>query len=107
MSSERRRARVAEVIERFGFAEIKDTYPHSLSMSERQRILLARAVAAEPFVLVADEPAAHLDSNAAIDLVRLIERENLRGMTVLLSTSDPEFAARFANARVVHLSRPA
>jgi cell division transport system ATP-binding protein len=106
VSKERRRERVADVIDRFGLSEIKEKYPKLLSMGERQRVLLARAVATEPFVLVADEPAAHLDLDAVQDIVRLIERENLRGMTVLLATSDPDFAARFAGSTVVYLSRP-
>src|SRR5438477_13097115 len=103
MASKRRNAQTEAVIERFGLSDVRQKYPRSLSMGERQKALLARAVVAEPFVLLVDEPAAHLDSNASAELVRLLERENLRGMTIVIATSDANFAAQFSSPTIVHL----
>jgi cell division transport system ATP-binding protein len=103
--SSRREERVGAILERFGLAGIAQKYPRSLSMGERQRALIARAAASEPFVLLADEPAAHLDSAASSEIVRLLQHENLRGMTVIVATSDPGFAGQFSNATIVPLAR--
>jgi len=105
MGSSRRQEQVGAVVERFGLAAVAGKYPRSLSMGERQRVLIARAAAPEPFVLLADEPAAHLDSAVCSEIVRLLQHENLRGMTVIIATSDPGFAGQFSNATIVPLTR--
>lgn len=107
MSARRRVERLRDVIVRFELEGIAHTHPKSLSMGERQRAAIARAVIAEPFVLIADEPAAHLDAESSPDIARAIEREQLRGMTVLITTSDPHFAVCFPSARLVMLDKPA
>jgi ABC-type ATPase involved in cell division len=95
MNSARRKAQAEAVIERFGLQNSRKRLPHSLSMSERQRTMIAMAVVREPLVLLADEPAAHLDVNDAKEIARLLLHENLRGMTVLIGTSDEHFASYF------------
>jgi len=96
-----RQKRVDEVIERFQLQDLRDKSPNSLSMSERQRVAIGRAVAGEPMVLLADEPAAHLDYAAAIQIANLLTHENLRGMTILIGTSNPDFAGLFPKALVM------
>lgn len=97
--------RTNDVIERFLLQDLRDKYPRSLSMSERQRVSIARAVASEPLVLLADEPAAHLDSLSSIEIANLFMHEHLRGMTILIGTSIPEFASLFQNATVIPIAK--
>jgi ABC-type ATPase involved in cell division len=100
-----RRKRIDAVIERFLLQDLREKYPGSLSMSERQRVAIARAVAGEPLVLLADEPAAHLDLVSASEIANLLMHEHLRGMTILIGTSSAEFAALFQNATVIPISK--
>jgi cell division transport system ATP-binding protein len=103
MNAARRHAQADAAIERFGLQRSRNRLPSSLSMSERQRAAIARAVVREPLVLLADEPAAHLDANDAIEIARLLLHENLRGMTVLIGTSDEHFASYFPEACICHM----
>ncbi len=100
MSAERRHERAQAAIERFGLSDARRKLPKALSMSERQRVAIARAVVREPLVLLADEPAAHLDANDSKEIARLLLHENLRGMTVLIGTSDEHFASYFPETPV-------
>jgi ABC-type ATPase involved in cell division len=100
MSSERRHERAEAVIERFGLASVRKKIPSMLSMSERQRTAIAMAVVREPLVLLADEPAAHLDTIEAKEIARLLLHENLRGMTVLIGTNDEHFTSYFPEASI-------
>jgi ABC-type ATPase involved in cell division len=95
MNAARRNAYMEETIERFGLQNSRTRVPASLSMSERQRTMIAQAVVREPLILLADEPAAHLDRTDASEIARLLLHENLRGMTVLIATSDEHFASYF------------
>ncbi len=106
MNAKRREERLRDVLARFDLGGIAHAQPRSLSMGERQRAAIARAVITEPFVLIADEPSAHLDAETSPDIARAIEREQLRGMTILITTSDPHFAACFPGARLVILDKP-
>jgi ABC-type ATPase involved in cell division len=103
MNAARRHAQADDVIERFGLQRSRNRVPSSLSMSERQRAAIACAVVREPLVLLADEPAVHLDANNAKEIARLLLHENLRGMTVLIGTSDEHFASYFPEASVCHM----
>ena len=103
MKSHRRKERVEAVLDRFELQAMRESYPKSLSMSERERAAIARAVAAEPLVLLADEPAANVSAEAAQDIAELLMHENLRGMTMLIGTSDERFASYFPNANIRHL----
>jgi ABC-type glutathione transport system ATPase component/ABC-type dipeptide/oligopeptide/nickel transport system permease subunit len=80
-------------------------FPHQLSGGQRQRVALARALAAEPRLLVADEPTSMLDASLRADLLALLRRTARdRGLGVLLITHDLASAAAFAD-RVVVLHR--
>jgi cell division transport system ATP-binding protein len=96
--------RTEEVIARFALGELRDKYPRSLSMSERQRVAIARAVASEPLVLLADEPAAHLDWPAGSEIANLFMHEHLRGMTILIGTNSADFARLFSGADIIPLA---
>jgi putative ABC transport system ATP-binding protein len=92
-----------ELLDRVGLGDRMDHYPAQLSGGEQQRVGLARAFAARPLVLFADEPTGSLDAetgHAVIDLLVALNRD--AGTTLVLVTHDPALAAR--SRRVVRLS---
>jgi putative ABC transport system ATP-binding protein len=87
--------RVRNLVERVGLAARRTHYPSELSGGEQQRAAVARALAARPGVLVADEPTGNLDSatgRAILDLLDELRREE--GAALLLATHDASVAAR-------------
>jgi len=85
-----RRKRIAELFERMGMKELMDTRPLKMSGGQQQRVAVARAIASEPALVLADEPTANLDQatgRALVELMRELNRE--RGITFVFSTHDP------------------
>lgn len=97
-----REARARELLAQVGIAAHADKLPAALSGGEQQRAALARALANDPAMLVADEPTGNLDSQAAEAVVSLFEGLVAAGKTVVVVTHDPAVAARCA--RVVRIS---
>jgi len=82
--------RVAEVLELVGLKGKEKHFPHQLSGGERQRVAIARAVVRQPKILIADEPTGNLDPKHSWDIVRLLEKINKYGTTVILTTHNVE-----------------
>jgi ABC-type lipoprotein export system ATPase subunit len=82
-------ARGEELLGRFGLEALADRRPPALSVGERQKVAVARALANEPDLLLADEPTASLDEETAPDLLDLFEGLRGEGKTVILASHDP------------------
>jgi putative ABC transport system ATP-binding protein len=102
VAREERRARALACLAELGLGELGDKRPGEMSGGQQQRVAVARAIASQPQIVLADEPTANLDSKTAADLLDLMERMNReRGVTFLFSTHDPRVMQRAR--RVVHL----
>ena len=90
-----RRERVMELLARVGLEGMEHRRPSELSGGQQQRVAIARAIAAEPAVVLADEPTANVDSATAESLLEMMETLNRdNGVTFLFSTHDPRVMAR-------------
>ena len=101
MGSAERKKRVHDSLERVGMGHRVKHYPSQLSGGQQQRVAVARALAGEPSILLADEPTGNLDSQngeAVMDLLRELHRG---GATICMVTHDPRYA-KYAD-REVHL----
>ena len=101
MASSERKRRVGEALERVSMAHRSKHLPSQLSGGQQQRVAVARALAGDPLILLADEPTGNLDSTngeAVMDLLRDLHQQ---GSTICMVTHDPRFS-RYAQ-RTVHL----
>src|SRR5450756_834525 len=101
MPGAERKKRVHEALERVGMSHRVKHYPSQLSGGQQQRVAVARALAGDPSILLADEPTGNLDSTngeAVMDLLRELHRG---GATICMVTHDPRYA-RYAD-RSIHL----
>jgi len=90
-------ARMTPLLARLGLGKRLDQHAETLSMGERQRVMIARALSLDPRVLLADEPTGSLDSRRSRDVLALLqEATHTRRMATLLVTHD-EHAAAFAD----------
>ena len=87
-----RQARVRECLELVGLAGRAAHLPNEMSGGEQQRIAIARAIAHRPKLVFADEPTGELDTNTALQVVRIFKELNEReGVTILMTTHDKGF----------------
>ena len=82
-------ARAKKILGELGIEQYADQYPHRISGGEQQRVAVARAVVAEPSIVLADEPTANLDTATSLELIDLMRRLNQeKGATFLFATHD-------------------
>ena len=94
MTNREIKSTVPKVIELVGLKGKEKQFPHQLSGGERQRVAIARAVVRQPKILIADEPTGNLDPKHSWDIVRLLEKINKYGTTVILTTHNVEIVNR-------------
>lgn len=92
MGKEQRQERAEHVLTLVGLKDRLHHRPNQLSGGQQQRVSIARALSNEPKILLADEPTGNLDSNMAKEIMILIDKLVLEGMTVILVTHDAETA---------------
>jgi putative ABC transport system ATP-binding protein len=93
-SKRERFARASHNLELVGLGDKLDHLPSELSGGEQQRVAIARSLAADPKLIVGDEPTGNLDSVTAGEMFELLERLNEEGKTILYVTHDLELARR-------------
>ncbi|MDR2197305.1 MAG: cell division ATP-binding protein FtsE [Coriobacteriales bacterium] len=84
------RTQVPEVLRLVGLEEKLDAFPDQLSGGEQQRVSIARAIVNRPPLLICDEPTGNLDPQTSLGIMRLLDRINRTGTTILVATHDRE-----------------
>jgi putative ABC transport system ATP-binding protein len=94
-------SRARDLLDLLGIGDKAGTVPGMLSGGQRQRLAIARALANEPTLLLADEPTGALDSEGGQEVIELLSRLHTSGQTILLVTHDPSVAS--AAGRIVRM----
>lgn len=95
---------VPNVLSLVGLLEKSGSYPGTLSGGEKQRLAIARALAHEPSILVADEPTGMIDPLASEEVMSVFEKVNQMGTTILMSTHNQDIVNRYKK-RVIKLNK--
>jgi cell division transport system ATP-binding protein len=101
-SSADMRQRVSEIIQMVGLKDREDSFPNQLSGGEQQRVGIARALANQPLLLIADEPTGNLDIDTSLEIMELLYDINRKGTTVIMATHARELVKN-AYKRVIML----
>ena len=96
--------RIPYVLELVGLEEKTDRYPNELSGGEQQRVAIARALINNPSTIIADEPTGNLDPARSLEIMRLLERINQLGTTMVVVTHEMAFAKEVSD-RVVFMDQ--
>ena len=97
-----RRERALESLERVGLKEKWKNYPNQLSGGQQQRVSIARALAAEPSLLLADEPTGALDSRTGREVLDFFKKLNDEGNTIVMITHDSSIAMEARRVVRIH-----
>ena len=93
-TGEEQEARAAELLERLGLGDRLQHKPSELSVGQQQRVALARMLANDPSIILADEPTGSLDPATSAQVIQFLEQMNQEGRTVVMVTHDPQVARR-------------
>ena len=92
VSRKKRNMQAMEYLEKMGLKEHALHLPSELSGGQKQRIAIARALIARPQIILADEPTGALDSKTTVEVMELLRRVNLEGLTMVIVTHEPSVA---------------
>jgi len=98
------KSQVPAILELVGLAKKLESYPHELSGGEQQRVSIARAFVNRPLILLADEPTGNLDPDTSLGIMKLLDRINRTGTTVVMATHDRGIVDTMRR-RVIELDR--
>lgn len=93
MPSHKRRERAEETLESVGLGDRMTHKPNELSGGQRQRVAVARALANNPSIILADEPTGNLDSKTGVEIMQLLSDLHTQGNTIILVTHEEDIAA--------------
>jgi macrolide transport system ATP-binding/permease protein len=88
------------LLQQVGLGERTDHHPNQLSGGQQQRVAIARALYNDPVVVFADEPTGNLDSHSTLEILKLLQDLNAKGITIIMVTHEPEVGA-LARRRIV------
>ncbi|MBV8296946.1 MAG: cell division ATP-binding protein FtsE [Acidimicrobiia bacterium] len=97
-------SQVPQILDLVGLSKKRDNLPNELSGGEQQRVSIARAFVNRPLILLADEPTGNLDPSTSVGIMRLLDRINRTGTTVVMATHDQSIVDTMRR-RVVELDR--
>jgi len=98
------RTQVPQILDLVGLGKKSENLPTELSGGEQQRVSIARAFVNRPLILLADEPSGNLDPTTTIGIMRLLDRINRTGTTVVMATHDQGIVDQMRR-RVIELDR--
>lgn len=93
---------VKEILERFQIEDLAKRYPHQLSGGQQQRVSIARALAGNPSLILADEPTGALDSRTSRDVLNFLKQLNEEGNTIVMITHDSSIAMEAKRVVRIH-----
>ncbi|HEX2638270.1 MAG TPA: ABC transporter ATP-binding protein [Gemmatimonadales bacterium] len=111
LSARERKERIERAVAQVGLSSRLHHLPSQLSGGQQQRVAIARVLAGDPKLILADEPTGNLDSGMAREIMDLLEQINEAGTTIIMVTHNPEHASRahrqlhIADGRMVDLER--
>ena len=102
VSKAKAKERAKELLELVGLADRMDSYPSQLSGGERQRVAIARSMARQPKILIADEPTGNLDTKSSNEVMEILKRSNRElNQTIIMITHNMELAK--ATDRIIRI----
>ena len=93
-----------DALKKVGLTKKKEAYPDQLSGGEQQRVAIARAMVNDPQLILADEPTGNLDPDISLEILKLFEKINQQGVTVIFATHSTEIL-RITEHRLLTLNR--